>query len=369
MWTRIQPVKYGKTIAYEGVFQMLAAITRREESFDAFRVLRENLERSAAKKRRRCTVGFRGGSQELDVLEFPDEKFWAWLGEFDEALKSTNEDFVPNRFWCAYGVGVPRDGQSLHITCEINPPYENPNLKYGGLFAKDQAGNAYLCHTGKIGGGRQGIGKKRFLKLYRGIRGNEVPVRIGDRKKSDNVIVLGRIDDGYLPIQISHFVREVSRIKQKIVEDGPESSDASPSFLPEFSGPRRSYSMNGAIESNVHHGIVVGELAYAIEEEGHAPHNDRARDMYLIDTRRRRVSVLFEIKTNTATTDIYQAVGQLMFNGRVRDPKTRLVFVAPDELEKSTDDYFEKLKIDVLRYKWSHGKPIFSPEELRRILD
>ena len=90
--------------------------------------------------------------------------------------------------------------------------------------------------------------------------------------------------------------------------------------------------------------------------------------MYLIDSRRRRVSVLFEVKTNVATTDIYQAVGQLMFNGRVRDPETRLVFVAPDELDKSTDDYFEKIEIDVLRYKWSHGKPIFSQEELRGIL-
>ena len=90
--------------------------------------------------------------------------------------------------------------------------------------------------------------------------------------------------------------------------------------------------------------------------------------MYLIDSRRRRVSVLFEVKTNVATTDIYQAVGQLMFNGRVRDPETRLVFVAPDELERSTDDYFEKMEIDVLRYKWSHGNPIFFPEELRGIL-
>ena len=364
----MSPVKYGgKILVYEGVLQVLAAITSRAESFDAFQVLRENLQRGAAKKRRRCTVGFRGGSHELDLLEFPDEKFWAWLGEFDEVLKSTNEDFVANRFWCAYGVGVPRDGQNLHITCEINPPYENPNLKYGGLFAQDRAGKVYLCHTGKVGGGRKGIGKTEFLDLYRGIRGNEVPVMIGGRNKPDNVIVLGRVDDGHLHIRISHFVREVSRVKKKIVEGDPEPIDAPPTFLPEFSGPRRGYSPNGAIESSVHHGIVVGELAAAIEEEGYAPHNDRARDMYLIDGRR-RVSVLFEIKTNVATTDIYQAIGQLMFNGRVRDPETRLVFVAPDELEKSTDDYFEKLEIDVLRYKWSNGKPIFFPEELRGIL-
>lgn len=163
-------MKYGRTIAHEGAFQMLVAITRREESFDAFQVLRDNLERGAAKKRRRCTVGFPGGSREFDgVLRFPGKGFWALptSGEEDfwKSKRRKSHGWGPpkNRFWCGYGVGNPRDGESLDITCEINPPYENPNLRYGGLFAKDGKGNVYLCHTGKIGGGSEGIGKKHLL--------------------------------------------------------------------------------------------------------------------------------------------------------------------------------------------------------------
>ena len=148
----------------------------------------------------------------------------------------------------------------------------------------------------------------------------------------------------------------------------PESMDDLASFVPKFSGQRRSYSPNGTIESNVYHGIVVGALADAIAKAGDISRNDRFRDMFVMDGRHRQMSVLFEVKTSTTTTDIYQAIGQLMFNGRARHPKTRLVFVVSDDLKKSANVSFKSPDIDILRYKWRNGKPIFGRSELEAIL-
>ena len=87
-----------------------------------------------------------------------------------------------------------------------------------------------------------------------------------------------------------------------------------------------------------------------------------------MDGRHRQMSVLFEVKTNTTTTDIYQAIGQLMFNARARHPRTRLVFVVSDDLKKNANVIFKSLDIDIPCYKWRNGKLIFGRSELEEIL-
>ena len=341
---------------------MLVALTKRTESFKAFNALCRTLKRRAAKQTVSCSVGYRRGLRKFPkVLRFPAEGIWA--------IPIKEWDAQSNSFWCGYGDRVPVEGDTLSITCQINPPHESPNLTYGGLFAKDQNGHVYLCHTGNIGGGRPGIGKQAFVNRYRGMRGSSVSVKIESRQESVEVIFLGRVDDRRLPMRISHFVHEVSRIKKEIVEGVPEPSEGTGSFQPEFSGRRRSYSVGGTIASNVDHGVVVDALAHEIEKAGYTPRNDRHRDMFVMNDGHNGMPVLFEIKTSTETTDMYQAVGQLMFNGRARQSGVKLVLVVPDELTTDTNRRIQSLDVEVLRYQWQQEKPVFRLRKLKRILD
>ena len=341
---------------------MLIALENRRESFKAFDALHRTLERGAERKKYHCHVGFRPRRYEsYDVLNFPAENLWAL----------PMKEWKPrpaDRFWCGYGVERPCDGKTLSITCEVNPPYENPSLRNGGLFAKDRGGKVYLCHTGKIGGGRKGIGKEAFWRLYRGIRGSSVLVKIGSKPNPDKAICLGRVDDRRLPMRISHFVHEVSRIKKQIVDGVGDPTAGSKSFRPEFSGRRRTYSLDTTIESCADHGIVINALANELGKAGHIPCNDEFRDMYVIDSRHDRMSILFEAKTNTSTTDVYQAIGQLMFNGRACQPEAKLIVVLPNDPTRDTNKRLRSLDIETLRYQWKNGKPLFQPRKLREIL-
>ena len=62
------------------------------------------------------------------------------------------------------------------------------------------------------------------------------------------------------------------------------------------------------------HGLVVDALEAAVKHAGQRGYNDGARDLFVLDERK-RMSVLFEVKTDVTTTSIYTAVGQLLLNG------------------------------------------------------
>ena len=70
-----------------------------------------------------------------------------------------------HRFSNLFGVGSPAEQQLLQITVEINPPHEGENQRVAGLFAQDQDHHLYLAHSGRVGGGRPGIGLKEFRKF------------------------------------------------------------------------------------------------------------------------------------------------------------------------------------------------------------
>lgn len=197
-------------------------------------------------------------------------------------------------------------------------------------------------------------------------------MKIGDRRNPADVVIVGRANGRGFLDQISYFVHEVSRIKNEIkkkAEDGVSEPIEDPeSFVPEFSGSRRSYSLDATIESQVHHGVVVGALAEAITTAGYTPNNDRPRDMYVASDRSGKMSILFEVKTKTETTDIYQAIGQLMFNGRARQARVKMVFVIPGDLTEGTIGRLDSLGVEILGYRWASGKPVFRQSEVKKLL-
>lgn len=341
---------------------MIVAFGKDENSREAFDVLRNTLEGGTKINR---TVGYHGGKDERKVTWHARAGIWSLLDDRE----------LENRFWCCFGVQNPKEVKSLDIAVEINPRLEGTDLRVAGAFARDVRGMVHLCHNGKIGGGRQGIGKSAFFCHY---RGELTEMAYGARVVE--VVDLGPISSRELPGRIARFAQEIARVKaivtDKIVaktdsmDTGPPPSglaNGSPGFVPEFSGTRRPYSRTGVIEANADHGKVVDVLAESVEQLGYVACNDRARDLFALDERK-LVAVLFEVKTDVTRQSIYAAVGQLLLNGGVANHAPRMILVVPGRPNPKTRAVLGSIGIDVLAYTWRNHEPVISNSELRSLI-
>jgi hypothetical protein len=125
---------------------------------------------------------------------------------------------IENRYWCAFGTREPVEGQSLSIVCEINIPFEGINRRVAGVFARDEGGRVCLLHSGKVGGGKAGVGKETFLEYFN--EGRRVMVRWPDGQET-RPILLGWLGDGDLLERIAEFVRLVERFKGQVGSAAP----------------------------------------------------------------------------------------------------------------------------------------------------
>jgi hypothetical protein len=250
----------------------------------------------------------------------------------------------------------------LSIAVETNSPYEGVNRRIGGVFVRDDEGRAYIAHSGKVGGGRPGIGKEAFWEFYGGEQVETVQWPDGQKSR---MIVIGRIDSEHLPVHVARFVHEVARFKAAATSKKTvlRRQRLRRIFTPEFEGPRRGYEPSGEVEARCDHGIVVNRLHEALTEAGHNAVNDR-RDLYILDGD--KVTHLFEVKTDLSTTSVYQGVGQLMLHGAALDPVPKRIFVVPGAPDRTTRQALDRLGISVLVFDWEDGQPIF--RRLREVL-
>jgi hypothetical protein len=268
------------------------------------------------------------------------------------------------RYWCSFGVKDAIKYQGFSITGQINSPVSGFDRTTGGAFLRDSRGHVYVAHSGKVGGGRSGIGKSAFVTAYRGKNWQTV---IWPDKKETEMIVIGRVDGPHLQNQVAHFIREIERFKKNAVGRNDTSSGLKdkPTFKPEFSGRRKSYSLAAEIESQCDHGPIISALEAKLRQCGLKCANDTPRDLFVLSSKG-RVQMLFEAKTDLSTSSVYGAVGQLMLHAAAEPNEPRRVFVAPGTPTKKTQLALKKLGIEVLTYKWEGSHPKFV--KLKRLL-
>lgn len=328
---------------------MLTTISNYQDSARAFQEMKRVLRERG--KRYWRIVGRRGGHDKVEMIWMKEEGIWS-------SLKP-----IGTRYWCAFGLDNPKRLSHLNIAVEINPPLEGVNLRNGGMFALDDAGQVHICHIGAIGGGGKGVGKTAFWERY---RGNSETVHIRTRNSSIPVVDLGPVTSKMFPSRIALFTQEVARIKKSISDGEPiQPFPDIGGFTPEFSGKRSGYSPKNSIEAIANHGLVVNALAAAITKAGHEIGNDQQRDMFIVRRGKKKKQgtahlTLFEVKTDVSSTSIYQGVGQLMMNGLARGRQTNLILVVPGKPTAETVEGLKTLGIDILSYKWSRNKPKFS---------
>lgn len=172
-------------------------VTDRDQSLQLFETLRGQWAQGASVFRDRH-VGFRGGGHVCTLYWRPEERVWG-LFETPASL---------NRFWICWGTEHP-DG-AFNITVETNPPLEGYDRRCSGAFLRDNLSNLQLGHSGRVGGGRKGIGKKAFRE-YTDLE-NWALVKWPDGKET-GLHLLGQIGGGGLIPGIAAFVHEVARFK------------------------------------------------------------------------------------------------------------------------------------------------------------
>jgi len=181
----------------------LYALSDPDEIGGAYALLSRRLKEDG--ETRETTIGYQGGNETVSVEWHSNEGFWVLL-----APKR-----IENRYWCAYGLDEPHPGSLLPITCEINIPREGVDRRIGGAFARDtDSGELFLVHSGKVGGGRAGIGMENFLDNYRGTF-YWLYRKTGGK---DEVILVGGLADEDLRVKIGCFIREVAEFKERMVK-------------------------------------------------------------------------------------------------------------------------------------------------------
>jgi len=300
-------------------------------------------------------LGFQGGSLSRVVHWNASLEFWAVL----------DPEVAQNRYWCAFGTADPDEATMLNIICEINPPYAGINRRCAGVFVRGDDGQIYVAHSGKVGGGRKGIGRSQFVTFSPGE--NWAALSWADGSRTD-AIIIGRIDGEHLPEQVAHFVRTVEGFKEAAVrgELVQPLHDKETAFTPEFSGMRENYEPTETIESRCDHGLVVNALERALRSCGFQTANDKQRDLF-IRAGDDSVLMLFEAKTDLHLGSIYCAVGQLMIHGATGAERPRRVLVVPGSPNERTVTLLGRLGIETLTYTWDAGKPVF--ENLQSMLE
>ena len=145
------------------------------------------------------TIGYRGGNKKCTV----NHNGTVWF--YSEEQKGG--------FWNVFGLDPDESGQN-DIVIEINPPLHGVDLQKGaGMFAFEQEDSLYLLHSGRIGGGRKGIGARAFRQWYlRYAPVRDVEISKGKREKG---FLVGNISDekSFLD-DLEAFIKKVSSFKK-----------------------------------------------------------------------------------------------------------------------------------------------------------
>ena len=183
---------------------MLTVIVKPKEISDAQKLLEENLAKTLPKRTGKYTIGFQGGNIIKDDLH-ADQNIWF-------VTKKDNSVPVP-RYWNAFGTADQLIIQgSNHIAVEINVPLKGAPESVAGFFAKKADGKIVLLHSGKIGGGRKGIGKNEFLKWY---KKPFLEAQVSGKMDARQAILISDINSKNIASNIASFVKAVAAFKSK----------------------------------------------------------------------------------------------------------------------------------------------------------
>lgn len=293
-------------------------------------------------------IGFRGGNANLQIYSAGEEKLWAAFG-------GPTEESAVRRYWNAFGVYQP-DRSAQLISVEINIPIDSNGSQVAGFFAEDsETGAIFLMHSGKVGGGRPGIGKSAFL-VWSKAKLVEVIDESGGVRTG---IAVSKLSDPDMAGRIWTFVRGVQSFKDFAATGAlqtPEFKrrvDEFDRYSKEFSGKKRGRS-GGALEYVTYHGDIVQKLYD--ERTARLSADEKVFNSILIDLFVKKDGVLsevYEVKTGVGRQALYTAIGQLVTHAANSQSEVAKFLVVPadDSIPKDLDHAVVALGIKVRRFR------------------
>lgn len=279
-------------------------------------------------------IGFPGGS--TTEIVYSDPKSGLWCSMADSLLDN-------NRFWNPFGIGNPQNSKHITPLVEINIP-SYLDRRVGGVFLKDDDNNVYLGHRGRIGGGKEGIGKGAFFEKYTG-----KIINVIDDTQNNPIAIISCIYDNNLVFNINRFIYAVSEIKNINISNKL-------SFFPEPT-IRKQYIQEGTITPTTEHAFVVNSLYAYISKNGDVPFNTREIDLYTLSDKG-TYKTIYEIKSKTDTQSVYTGIGQLYYHSSLLE-NVEKILVLPKNVSQKTIHTLNKLNIRVKTYEIINQQVIF----------
>lgn len=326
---------------------MLALIQESKSKRAAQATLVRNLKAALTRQGTR-NIGFPGGNVDQTVYSAGDGQLWVAFG-------GPSEDAAVPRYWNAFGIYRPnRPAQT--ITVEINIAIDSNTALVAGFLAEDgDTGDVFLMHSGRIGGGRRGIGKSAFL-VWSKAKLVDVTETDGDVRGG---IAVGKLDDPDLADRIWTFVRNVQSFKDHAAAGGLDTPEFRrqveefDKYSKEFSGKKRGV-REGAFEYVTYHGDIVQKL-YDDRTARLAP-GEKVFNSALIDLFVKKDGALcevYEVKTGVGRQMLYAAIGQVVTHATTGGEGVAKFLVIPADEDMPED--FKKaitvLGIQVRRFR------------------
>ena len=269
-------------------------------------------------------IGFPGGNFNLPIFSAGEGRLWAAFGGVDKSQ-------AINRYWNAFGV-LRGDSHAQSIAVEVNIPVGGNSKQVAGFFAEDlNTGDILLMHSGKVGGGRVGVGKSAFL-VWSKADLVEVAEEGGGVRLGVVVTKLGAPD---IISRTWKFVEAVRSFKDAVIEGKIETAEFKKqvrefdNYRKEYSGKKRGV-RGGAIEYHTYHGQVVQKLYDEINarvSSGEIVANNQLVDLMVKNNG--VVTEIYEVKTSVDRQVLYTAIGQILTHSAPGSEEVAKILVIP----------------------------------------
>ncbi len=258
------------------------------------------------------------------------------------------------RYWNAFGIGRPEDGAAIAITCEINFPLCGIDRRTGGAFAQNRAGQVFVVHRGKLGGGRRGIGKSLFDESYRGVW-----ELMDDGGEATPVAVIGELNSPRLARAVAQFIGKIARIKEKASARSSQTELTLDELCvhDELIGAQHCEPQRD-ISAECDRGLIILDLAETLKKCGIRTANDDHREL-LVMGRENRVLAIFQIATETTPSALHAGAMQLLLNGSGTPENPLLLLALPGAPDNDLREKLGCLGIDLLLYAWRGNHAVF----------
>ena len=273
--------------------------------------------------------------------------------------------------------GDPGSSRTMVIDVQLNFPATKYHRLIAGAFVKDEYGDIFVAHRGKLTKGKAGLPKDRVFREFAART-----VYADDDGQVSRLILLSALDDPELADRLWAFAAEAREVAIRISLEGDTENEAQGSpagrgeaatdrggrgariepkdpvlklrdYFDEYAGEGRSKGHGGG-RRTVEHGDVVRSLEQLLRSKGKTQ-KAQAIDLAVV----RGDVLLFEVKTTSGTTDVYTGVGQLFIHGEcIREMlklPVRRFLVLPDQPRASHGKHLrEKAGIHVVTFA-KHG--------------